>query len=282
MELPLCPCASAGWGLSAAHNFACRQVCIGSVGSFPCRSLQQSRGSNTAAMHAALPVPSAGQAHPLDRAARPLHPLLHPPAIAPARPVISMILADKLFPALPSCPSRWKVIRAPHPHLCPCPHPLPPPGAPEPLSPNKLSSCLTSNEPRSSHSQQRLGPPSCSSVCLPPSAGSCPTSQPAVPCERGLPFPHPSILPVWDGDLAQRSLQGFGNNTEAGGSLVPRKTLQDTQFGRTQGFTKRLWAINPGQPLSHSASLGGLRLHIPAFPISLYLTKLAAAHPARL
>lgn len=72
------------------------------------------------AVHMVLPVPSSGQEHVPDGA---VSPLLHPPATAPARPLISTTSAC----SYPSCPFPWGVTRAPHPHiLCPSGVPQPP------------------------------------------------------------------------------------------------------------------------------------------------------------
>lgn len=210
---------------------------VGLVTSLPCRSLQWS-GSPTQQR-----CTQHFSCHQQDRhvswngAASPLHPLLHPPATAPARPVISMILAEKPSPQLPQ---HWGVTQAPHNHPCPCPRPIPfhPQEPCSPPSPCKLRSCLTSSEPRSHRNKQHLSPPSRSSVCPPPSASSCGSDWqcPASgACPFHIPQSHLRRTEIWLNGL----YKALEITQRPGPRWKRRKTLQKSRFGQTQCFTTR-------------------------------------------
>ena len=188
-------------------------VCFGRVGAFCCSQLHLLQSLHRLSGEFSLVVSAAVQGIQHSSNAHSTPPAISrtgtcpgwgcrpPPSPAPSfshSPSQTSYLCDfsrqDLPCSLPSCPPLWGVTGAPHP--------LPPPGAPQPPSPSKLSSCLTSSKPRSRHSKQRLGAASCSSICPAPSASSCPTSRLAAPCKRGLPFPRPSVPPAQDGRLA--------------------------------------------------------------------------------
>lgn len=134
--LLLYPCALAGWvggflllSASPAAKFTQAWCGVFLVVSAVIQEVQQSSSAHSA------PLPSAGQERVPDRALSPLHPLLHPPATAPARPLIPTASAESLcllFPQLslslgshPSSPS-------------PCPPSLRSPAAPQPWEAQQL------------------------------------------------------------------------------------------------------------------------------------------------
>lgn len=190
-------------------------------------------------MHTLLPVPWAGQERVPDGAGSSLHPLLHPPATAPARPLISTASAESLFLLFPQLPLS---LGSPPSSPFPCPLSLWSPTAP---SPGKLSSCRTSSEPRSRHSKERLG--AASLLRLP--ASIC-QLLPYISAGSAMRAPsRPSVLstpPAQDGHLPQRCPQSFGNNTEAEGSPGQGKALHGLAKGRVSPRDAAL--LTPGNP----------------------------------
>lgn len=193
-------------------------------------------GSNTAAMHATLLMPPAGQACVLEWGCKP------PPPPAPSsshRSSQTHHLHDFSREALP--PAAPTLGSPPAPHNHPCPHPVPfhpqePCSLPRPC---KLSSCLTSSEPRSHHNKQHLSPPSCSSVCPHPSASSCPTSDWQCPASGVCPF-HITPSHLRRTEIRLNGLYKALEITQRPGPhWKRRKTLQKSQFGQTQCFTTR-------------------------------------------